>query len=55
MCDEPKELRGVVGLWGWWYVGHSHHASVAPLDRARSIGVGGVVNWGEQGGQLGLE
>lgn len=34
------------GLWGWWYVGHSHHASLAPLVRVDS-------NEGGGGGQLG--
>lgn len=34
--------RGVQRLWGWWYVGHSHHASLAPLVRVDSNGgVGG--------------
>lgn len=35
--NAPGEWEGCVqGLWGWWYVGHSHHASLAPLVRVDS-------------------
>lgn len=28
-------------MWGWWYVGHSHYASLTPLVRVDSNGGGG--------------
>lgn len=42
------------GLWGWRYVGHSHHAPLAPLDRAGSTGEGGRGWMGRAGRAAGL-
>lgn len=42
VLNTPGEKEGWAGVAGWWYVGHSLHASPAPLVRVDS-------SWGELG------
>lgn len=63
-CEDPAWLCvqrvwrvgwDVQRLWGWWYVGHSHHASLAPLVRVDSNGgVGGAMQLGRAARAVGF-